>query len=159
VKATLTFIKILLLILTIAIVSGGCQNQDEVSLDLQKIADALMTQIQFDDTLYPVDSDLLSVLVGIDASETGEAIAYAGTGATAEEIVLLKFVDEDGAKAGYDALEAHLQSQKSDFEDYVPAEVARIDAATLERQGTYVLLCVTSESAKAEEIFKEAAEL
>ena len=53
------------------------------------------------------------------------------------------------------SMQEFLNSQKTEMERYLPAEVERINGAIFETYGTCVVLCVTSDADTARGIIKE----
>ena len=53
-------------------------------------------------------------------------------------------------------LKKRVESQSTLFASYNAPEVAKLDAAILKTKGNYVVFCVTDDTAKANEIIKEA---
>lgn len=120
---------------------AGCSGTQTKEIDIEKLANDLMEQVQFKDTLTKLDDDMISKLYGIDYAE--EQIVYISTGATAEEIALFKLKDESDAQKAYDAVNKRLDYQKSSFELYIPEEMVKLDAAVVELYGNYVIFCVS----------------
>ena len=52
------------------------------------------------------------------------------------------------------ALENRVAYQKAGYEDYGPAEVPKLDSAVIKSAGSYVVMCVSDDNAKAEEVIK-----
>lgn len=52
-------------------------------------------------------------------------------------------------------MQEFLDSQKTEMERYLPAEVDRINSAIFETYGTCVVLCVSSDTDTARSVIKE----
>ncbi|MCI5773286.1 MAG: DUF4358 domain-containing protein [Erysipelotrichaceae bacterium] len=133
--------KKLLMVLISLCLLWGCSSQESVVIDLASLGKQMQEEIKFDDELNLMSTDMIPTIYGIDNAI--EAYAYMGSQATAEEIALFKFANDKDAKAGKEALEAHLEKQKQDYASYIPEEVVRIEKAVLRQEGNYVLLCVS----------------
>lgn len=120
---------------------AGCSGTQTKEIDIEKLANDILTQVQFKDTLTKLDDDMISKLYGIDYAE--QQIVYISTGATAEEIALFKLKDESDAQNAYDAVNKRLDYQKSSFELYIPEEMVKLDAAVIDLYGNYVIFCVS----------------
>ena len=77
---------VLCLSLALCLLAAGCGGQSAPAADAAELADRLSTQIQFEDTLSPLEGDMLYTLYGIDQKDVQQGAAYVSTGATAEEI-------------------------------------------------------------------------
>ena len=87
--------------------------------------------------------------------EKCDAAAYMSAGSTAEEVFVIECYDAAAASALRTSMQAFLNSQKTEMERYLPAEVERINGAIFETYGTCVVLCVTSDADTARGIIKE----
>lgn len=114
--------------------------------DLKQLSQATIEKVAFEDTLTEIDSAMLSVIYGIDESIMEEKVLYKGSGATAEEFILLKITTEEDAKKVYTNLEQYVEDQKEAFASYVPAEVNRLESGYLVQKGQYVFLCIASDT-------------
>lgn len=123
----------------------ACGNKEK-TYDLSQLSQSILEKVTFEDTLTEIDSEMLSVIYGIDETTMTEKILYKGSGATAEEFILLKMTTEEEAKKAYANLEQYVADQKEAFASYVPAEVNRLESSYLVQNGQYVFLCVASDT-------------
>jgi len=136
-----------LLLLAALVGCGGAKTKD---VDAGGLADALYMTVKFDSELKSVDaSNYLDLPVG------AEAAARMSNGTTAEEIIVVRCANEDDAKAVKAQVETFVADQRADMERYQPQEVARMEKAVLAQRGVYVVLCVSNDSEKAEQVIKE----
>ena len=138
-----------LLMLCLAGCSGGA---DVTDVDIGKVADELKEQIVYQDELAPLTGEAFNDLYGIDPAAIKDAIAYIGSGATAEEIVAIEMNDKESVADAEKALEDHLQYQKDGYADYGPDEIPKLEKAVLKSGGCYIFLSVSDDDAKAAEI-------
>ena len=131
-------------------------GKETVVIDPSQLAESLLTELSFDDELQPIDASMAEQLYGIDDAVSIQV--WMGSGATAEEIAVLELPDEDSAKAAEQAALDRVTAQKTAFSDYVPAEVARLEQAVVERKGNYVILCVSNEPEKAREMIEKSVQ-
>lgn len=134
----------LIVIMTMVLTLGACSKSSK-TYQLESLTESVVKDLVFEDTLSKVDSELLTVVYGLDAESIEESILYKGSGATAEEFVLLKLNSEEKAKAAYTVLEQYIVSQKEAFSSYVPEEVHRLEKAYLKQNGVYVFFCVAED--------------
>ena len=77
--------------------------------------------------------------------EGTEAVAYAGSGATAEELAVFKCSSEDAAGALVSSLETRNQTRIEQYSSYNPVEVPKLESALIMSSGVYVVLCVATD--------------
>lgn len=141
--------KVLLILVGTVIFITGCSSQNK-DIDISLLADNLLKEVKFDDTLTELDSEMISKIYEIDNAK--RSIVYIGSGATAEEIALFEFDDNTKVSDGYLKVQKRVEQQKKDYANYIPKEVVRLDKAIIEKRGNYVILCITDEDKKAQEI-------
>ena len=139
---------LLVALLTLALV--GCGGGKAKEVNVAALADELANTVQFDSELKRVSLDNY-----LTVPEGAEAAAYMSTGTTAEEIIVVRCADDGEAKTMKAGIESFLADQRAEMERYQPEEVARMEKAVLAQKGSYVVLCVTSDTDKAESIIKE----
>lgn len=71
--------------------------------------------------------------------------AYRSTGATAEEVAVMAFADEDQAKEYEAWLPSYLEEQREANVDYRPKEMPKLDDALIQRRGNTVLFLVAAD--------------
>ena len=131
---------------------AGCADKALVSVDLAALSQEILDSGAFDETLYQVDADAAALLLDMDLSACEESYVYVGTGATAEELVLLQAADEAGADALLEGLSTHLADRTAQYSAYLPEEAFKLESAAPEQYGAYVVLCISADSDKVEEI-------
>jgi hypothetical protein len=139
--------RFLTLLLAAVMVSGlfaGCgAGTSGAQPEPQAVADALLEQIAFEETLSPLAEDEISYYVTLEDGVTG--LMYLSSGSTAEEIAVFRAPDKSTATQMRSHVEEYLSGQRSSFADYLPAEAKRIDDAVLVQKGSYVVLCVSGQ--------------
>jgi hypothetical protein len=136
-----------------ALVLAGCGDAEK-TIDAAALAEALTTDITYEDTLELMDEEDISMY--IDLPENVESIMYMGSGSTAEEVGVFTAPDEETARETLDDVQSHLDDQTDSYQDYLPEEAKRVGNAVLEQKGRYVVLCVSGESDTAREMIEEA---
>lgn len=71
--------------------------------------------------------------------------AYRSTGATAEEVAVMAFADEDQAREYEAWAPTYLEEQREANVDYRPQEMPKLDDAVIRRQGRSVLILVAAD--------------
>ena len=119
---------------------GGPQEAIYTTAD----AETLLASGAFDESMAPVDGDIVAVLYGIDASTVEECVSYlaTNTSVSADELTILVLTDEEAAKTAETACEKRLDNQLKTAKNYTPAAVPRLEGGVIRRQGNTVLLAV-----------------
>ncbi len=85
-----------------ALCLGGCQKKEAEAKnpDPGKLASQLLSDTTFQDKLEETDKDAALTVLGLESYEdkVSDCAIYLGTGATAEEVVVLKASDEKGPR-------------------------------------------------------------
>lgn len=145
---------VLCLSLALCLLAAGCGGQSAPTADAVELADRLSTQIQFEDTLSPLEGDMLYTLYGIDQKDVQQGAAYVSTGATAEEIAVFSCTDDSAAQRVESDLKQRVDSQKQSYVDYVPKEMTKLNDAVLIRRGNLVALCISNDNATAKQLIQ-----
>lgn len=136
------------LVVIMALSIAGC-GKKSVDIDTQGLADSLKSGVTYKDDLSPIDLDTAQMIYNFGDAEITEAAFYESTGATAEEIVVIKCAGEADAGKVEEALKARVDEQKESFTDYVPAELEKLNAAVIYKSGNCAVLSVSDEPDKA----------
>ena len=118
----------------------GCASQGKAEIDMDQLAKDLIEKGVFSDSLYQIDDDAAKKLLGFDYA--CEAVVYAGTGATAEELVIFH---DKGDKTLQSALQTHLEERVESYSSYLPEESFKLNNAILKTYGDYTILCVAND--------------
>ena len=78
--------------------------------------------------------------------------AYAGSGGSAEQIVVAEAKDEESAKLVKEALNQKLKDDIDMNENYLPKEVNKLNNPVLVQSGKYIILCVSNDNDKIEQV-------
>ena len=143
----------LAVVLLIVALFSGCSSEPK-EIDLDKLAEDLKTQIGFEDDLMEIEDSVLDNFYTFSDKDAIEShVVYkSASNATAEEIALFKVKDSSQMDAVKQAVEARVVDLHDRFESYVPAEIIKIDNAVIKTSGNYILMVITTEYEKAEEI-------
>ena len=144
-------ISLLLAVMTVFTLAA-CGAKD-TTVNAQGLAQALLEKTSFDAELTAVSNEELGYYFQLPAK--CDAAAYMSSGSTAEEIFVIECYDGTSAAALRTSMQAFLDSQKTEMERYLPAEVERINGAIFETYGTCVVLCVSSDTDTARSVIKE----
>jgi len=128
----------------------GCSGVSAAkTADVQKVADGLISSVKFKDQMSMLKQDTAVKLYGIDSGDVTKAAVYESTGATAEEVAAFEAKDEQAAGRVKEKAQQRIEDQKSGFQDYQPAEMAKLKNPVLVEKGKYVILCVSDDNETA----------
>ena len=144
-------ISLLLAVMTVFTLAA-CGTKD-TTVNAQGLAQALLEKTSFDAELTAVPNEELGYYFQLPEGCT--AAAYMSSGSTAEEVFVIQCKSGDDATALRASMQEFLDSQKTEMERYLPAEVDRINSAIFETYGTCVVLCVSSDTDTARSVIKE----
>lgn len=143
------------LVLT-ASVFTACQSQKDVTIDVNKMADALYGGITFKDTLSePMDDAAFQSIYDVDEADIVAKKVYVSSLATAEEIAVFEAKDTDAAARVRKAVDTRIENQKENYADYNPVEQKKLSDPVIVEKGRYVILCVSDDNAAARKIIDE----
>ncbi len=148
-KAILSIAAILLLLLP------GCAGGKGKTVDVQKVADGLIHSVKFQDQMSALKQDTALKLYGIDSGDVVKAAVYESTGATAEEVAAFEAKDAQAAGRVKKKAEERIKTQKAGFQNYQPAEMAKLKDPVLETKGNEVILCVSNDDQAAKKALEK----
>lgn len=99
----------------------------------------------FSETLEPLEESVALSLYALEGQEGVEVTSYHSTGATAEEVTVLRFADEEAAQAFVPRAQLYLADQLEANGGYRPLELPKLEKALLERRENTVLLLVAAD--------------
>ncbi|WP_324825040.1 DUF4358 domain-containing protein [Sinanaerobacter sp. ZZT-01] len=147
--------KISGILLLIAAGLCACGEKSEVALNINEVAEALQSGITFEDQMNQVELPIFYALYNLSEEEVDDAVMIGSTGATAEEIAVIKAKSEDMVDKVKEAVSERVEFQKEGFENYVPKELEKLSDPIIVTKGNYVILCVSEDNTKAQEIIDE----
>ncbi len=117
----------------------------------------------FSEELERLDPDVAARQYGLedyllrepeDPSDPAEepVVAYCSTGATAEELAVVRFQSDQEAERFETAAWEHIADQKEANESYRPQEMPKLDRAVVERRGESVLILVSADPEAAQAV-------
>lgn len=148
------FLKLAAICSMASVLLLGCGSSSPVSVDTAALTTSLTSDISYDNELSELSEDDITNYVTVEDGVKG--VMYMSSGSTAEEVAVFTAPDEATASTMKNNVQDFLNDQKTSFEDYIPEEAQRIDDAVLVVNGNYVILCVSGDSDKAQEIIDNA---
>ena len=130
-------------------------NNKTIQINIEDLASKILQSGAFADELIKVDSEMIMSDYNFTADEVEEFVSYQGSGATSEEIVILKVKDKSNLNSIKDKINARIEERKEDFQSYLPKEVGKIDSSILRGEGNYIIFCVSNDSSKVNQIIND----
>lgn len=150
-------IRAIIILLVIIIIFIGLKfiftnANKNVNIDMQKLAEDLINAQIFEDDLSQIDKESIIKKYGFDTQKIKDINSYVGTGATAEEILVIELLDKNDVEEVKNIIETKIEEKKADFQNYLPKEVFKIENYNLETKENYIIMCISNDSDKAKEI-------
>ena len=152
-KTIITFAAAMFAAFSLTACQGG---SSKTSIDVSSLADDLNAKTIKSDTLTETSSDMLSTIYFFENGQVTESKAFMSSGATADEICVVKCVDENAAKAVTELFQTRVNNQSKLYESYNADEVGKLDDAIIKSSGSYAVLVVCDDYDEAGDVLKEA---
>ena len=152
-KTIITFAAAMFAAFSLTACQGG---SSKTSIDVSSLADDLNAKTIKSDTLTETSSDMLSTIYFFENGQVSESKAFMSSGATADEICVVKCVDENAAKAVTELFQTRVNNQAKLYESYNADEVGKLDDAIIKSSGSYAVLVVCDDYDEAGDVLKEA---
>ena len=130
----------------------GCAAKKAVQINVDALAAELASSIKYNDSLSKLEEKPALKLYNMQNISINKQTVYVSSGATAEEISVWEAKDANSAKDVKAAVLAHIETQKTGFQDYVPTELTKLKNPVLICEGNYVILCVSNDNTKAKQV-------
>ena len=155
--------KIAAFCLVLNLVLSGCgQASSGKNVDMNKLREDMIAA----DTQLP---DMLTVTEESDSAEASFAVladfdfekverffyCYSESGSP-EEIAVIQLKDKGDAADLMTALNQHIESRKSTFQQYSPEQVDMVEKAVLTFEENYVTLIISAKCGAVQDVFKAA---
>ena len=135
---------------------AGCGQAAEAEVQLDELAFKIKDSVEFSEELYLLDEGIARQLYGV--GEDAQCAAWAGAGATAEELAVFELPDEAAAGTLVSSLRSRNDERIDDYADYLPDEVPKLQNTLLLSNGRYVLLCTAPDTSGAKSAWDAAFE-
>lgn len=126
--------------------------------DVHSLADMLMQNVKFEDSVEEVSSETALRYYGIDSVQVQDSAVYMSTGATAEELAVFQASSTVDAQGILADMKKRRDSQLQMYLDYKSSEAARLDDAVLYVHDTFVVYMVSDDSETAQGIISDYLE-
>jgi len=147
-------ISALLAVLILAAASGCGAKTVPENIDIKAMASEIVKCGAYTDSMSDSVSTALS-LYGIDKADVSDFDVYFSSLATAEECAVFKASGSEAAARILTACKTRQSSQVTSYENYVPTEVAKINAAIIMQSGDYVLYIVSNNQSTVKTVLEK----
>ena len=141
-------LKSLLVLLLAGILLSGCGGKTKKGQppELPQLAQELYEAAVFSTQVSSVDSAVALSVYGMEEADVEAGIFYFSSGASADELAVVKAADESAAKELVSLFEARVLFQLDGYADYMPEELPKLENALIRQAGDIVLLCVAKDA-------------
>lgn len=123
------------------------------TLDVEAAAKALLDGADFDDPPAELREKLLTAqYVGLDTADVVSWKVYVSGASTADEVAVFEATDAEAAQRIKAVIDTRLASLIEQYSGYGPTKVPKLKDPLLVVEGNYVVLCVSNDNAKAQEL-------
>lgn len=149
-KKVIYIIGIILVIIVglIFYMNTGKKENKDVTINIADLASKMKEQDLFEDTLEKIDKDTIIKNYGFDGNKIKNIVSYVGTGATAEEILVVELNNKTDLNEINNQITQRISERKEAFANYLPQEVYKLENPTLKVTNNYIILSVCKDSQK-----------
>ena len=152
IEIVIVIVLIIIAVLGIIIINNSNKN---IQINIEDLATKIAESGAFEDEIAKIDSEMIMSDYNITTDEVEGFVSYQGSGATSEEIVILKVKDKSNLNDVKDKINSRIQERKQAFQSYLPEEVGKIDNNILRVEGNYIIFCVSNDSSKVNQIIND----
>lgn len=154
-KTKLKKVAVILLSCAMLFSFAACKSEEKEP-EVASIMKTIRSQIDLPD-MAEIPKEALDATISIPAEDVTElAYVAAGSGATADEILIAKLSDTAVKEDVIKAIEARRTMQADLFKDYNPGEMDKIDNAIIISKNSYVFFAICNDNEKAKKIFNDS---
>ena len=131
---------------------GDSSSTDAADKNVEDIAKAIFEGGEYKDDIQPILKDKAYRLYNLDETQIEDVAIYMNTGATVEEICVVKTKSQDYVATVKEGFNTRIEEQKIANEDYLPDELPKLADAVIYDNGCYVVLTISADNAKVKEL-------
>jgi len=132
---------------------GGDEKKEFADFSVQALMEDMLTRVTIDDPLTLTEPDMLDFF-GIKGESMSEfAAVTCANGISAQEIVLVKAVDEDTGIEIMGKLADRMDARAAEAENYLPDQYAIISECQVARYGLYVAMIIHPGHEELDDLF------
>lgn len=130
-------------------------EEKEITIDINKLAEDIRNQDMFDDTLEKIEKDVAITNYSFENETIQDIVSYVSTGATAEEILVLESKDKSNIESIKEKINERINERKEAFASYLPDEVYKLENPVLITKDKYIILCICNNSQNMNEYIEK----
>ncbi len=135
----------------------SCQSKDPTNGKTplpRDIAAEIVEKGEFPEMLE-MELDIVQKKYGLDKALLESCSVYiCSSGAQADEVAVFKAVDANAVKTIKKSVEKRAETVYTDFVDYVPGEIPKVDDHIIITKGNYVFFVIAAQPKSAQQIFE-----
>lgn len=139
----IVIIAIFAILIIMTIVRRNYNNN--IQINIEELAQGIVKSSSFEDSLEKVDNELIMNTYGFLPDSIEEIISYQGSGASSEEVLILKVKDVNDVNNEKEIIETRLNEKKDAYASYMQEEVSKIENRILIEKGNYLILCICND--------------
>jgi hypothetical protein len=139
--------RFLSLALAALLLLAGCGGPETTDIVPAVAAAGILEAVAFRDTLVEAEGDVAKEWYELDENVSDFAIYISGSGATAEEIAVIKTSDISTAEA---AVKKRVDDLIFRFKDYVPGEMTKLNDPVIVSKADIVILILADDLTAAQ---------
>jgi len=145
--------KILTALLALIMLAGCSGGGAALDIDTRRAAKTIADGIGVtNDQLMEAPKEVIDEWYTFDDKVTDFTVYVSATGGTANEIAVVKSTDASTAEA---SLERRVENLKTRFQDYVPAEMVKLESPVIVTKDGVAVMVLADDTAKAEKLINE----
>lgn len=154
-KITALMLALVMAALLLTACGGGSGKGGDVSVDVAALADELNKDTVTTDTLSETKESMLASIYYFEDGQVTESKAYMSSGATADEVAVVKCKDAAATKDVETLFNNRVKAQSDLYSTYKPEESDKLKDSIVKSAGQYTVLVVCDDYDKANEILKK----
>lgn len=151
-KSIIIIVLFVIILIVIIFAVKMIPKEQNINMNIQELAKELSSALIYEDNLSEIDKDSIIKKYNFNEQKIKNIVSYVGTGATAEEILIIELLDKKDIEETKQIIETKIDERKSDFQNYLPKEVSKLENYYLISKGNYIILCISNNYDKADEI-------
>ena len=154
-KITVIIILTIIILILLGVTIIYKNTNTNITINMQELATHLINAQIFEDSLAQIDKDSIIKKWGFDSENIKDMVSYVGTGATAEEILIMEIYDSKDKDKVKKIIEEKIEERKIDFQNYLPKEVFKLENYYLKIKNNYIILCISNDYDKANKVIND----
>lgn len=151
-KSIIIIVLFVIILIVIIFAVKMIPKEQNINMNIQELAKELSSAPIYEDNLSEIDKDSIIKKYNFNEQKIKNIVSYVGTGATAEEILIIELLDKKDVEETKQIIETKIDERKLDFQNYLPKEVSKLENYYLISKGNYIILCISNNYDKADEI-------